>query len=93
MQCNKGAHGRMAPRSGLAMRHGMQTPGGVIDRDFRGGSQVMPQNTDKDKEFNVMTGNRIAQLIIKKTDETPFTTAEDVTQTSRSTSGLGSAGI
>ena len=90
MQCNNGMHGRTAPRSGLATRHSMQTLGGVIDRDFRGDLQVILHNTDRDKEFKITTGDRITQLIIKKTDETPLMPTEDLEQTSRATSGRGS---
>ena len=49
IQCKSGTYGRIAPRSGLAIRHGIQTLGGVIDRDFRGQIQIILQNTDKEK--------------------------------------------
>ena len=92
MQCKEGTCGRTAPCSGTAMRHSMQTPGGVINGDCRGEMKVTPQNADKDKEFNVTTGNQTAQPVIEKTDETPLMPTEDPTQTSRATNGLGSAG-
>lgn len=32
----EGTYGRVAPRSGLAVKHGIDTGAGVIDRDYRG---------------------------------------------------------
>nr|XP_031860918.1 uncharacterized protein CI109_003645 [Kwoniella shandongensis]KAA5527990.1 hypothetical protein CI109_003645 [Kwoniella shandongensis] len=37
----KGHYGRIAPRSGLASKHGIQTGAGVIDADYRGPVMVL----------------------------------------------------
>ena len=37
----KGYHGRIAPRSGLAVKHGITTGAGVIDAEYRGEVNVL----------------------------------------------------
>jgi len=34
----KNTYGRIAPKSGLALKHGIDVMAGVVDNDFRGGS-------------------------------------------------------
>ena len=36
-----GTYGRVAPRSGLAVKHGISTGAGVIDADYRGEVKVV----------------------------------------------------
>lgn len=57
--------GRVAPRSGLAAKHGIDTMAGVIDADYRGPVGVILANLS-DVDFEVKTGDRIAQLIVEK---------------------------
>lgn len=58
-------YGRIAPRSGLAYKHGLDVFGGVIDSDYRGNIGVILFNSDSD-EYTVNKGDKIAQLIIEK---------------------------
>lgn len=60
-----GHYGRVAPRSGLALRHRIDVLAGVIDSDYRGEIGVILINFG-DKEFHLQAGDRIAQLIIEK---------------------------
>ena len=57
--------GRVAPRSGLAAKHGIDTMAGVIDADYRGQVGVILANLS-DQDFEVKVGDRIAQLIVEK---------------------------
>ena len=57
--------GRVAPRSGLAAKHGIDTLAGVIDADYRGPVGVILANLS-DADFAVKTGDRVAQLIVEK---------------------------
>ena len=59
------ADGRVAPRSGLAAKHGIDTMAGVIDADYRGPVGVILANLS-DTDFEVKVGDRIAQLIVEK---------------------------
>ena len=52
-------YGRIAPRSGLAVKHQLATNAGVIDSDYRGEVKVIPVNQE-DKPYQVDQGDRIA---------------------------------
>ena len=60
-----GTYGRVAPRSGLAAKHGIDTMAGVIDADYRGQVGVILANLSE-TDFEVNVGDRIAQLIVEK---------------------------
>jgi dUTP pyrophosphatase len=60
-----GLDGRVAPRSGLANKHGIDTMAGVIDADYRGPVGVILANLS-DTNFEIKVGDRIAQLIVEK---------------------------
>lgn len=84
-------YGRIAPRSGLAYKHGIDVMAGVIDNDYRGEIGVILINHG-DEPFTIEHGDRIAQMII-----TPFTHAapevvEDLDDTVRGSGGFGSTG-
>lgn len=57
--------GRIAPRSGLAAKHGIGVNAGVIDADYTGHVRVILMNFS-DKDFEVKEGDRIAQLIVER---------------------------
>lgn len=63
--------GRVAPRSGLAHKHGIDTLAGVIDADYRGPVGVILANLS-DTDFEVKVGDRIAQLIVEKVWNTSY---------------------
>lgn len=60
-----GTYGRVAPRSGLASKHGIDVGAGVIDADYRGPVKVLLFNLSG-TEFAVNAGDRVAQLIIER---------------------------
>ena len=64
VQIPPGWYGRIAPRSGLAMRHGLDVLAGVIDQDYRGEVCVILHNAGGEP-FQVEKGDRVAQLIIE----------------------------
>lgn len=61
-----GFYGRVAPRSGLALKHHLTVGAGVIDCDYRGPVQVLLFNHSATETFVFHPGDRIAQLIVEK---------------------------
>ncbi len=87
--------GLVAPRSGLALRHGISivnTPG-VIDAGYRGEVQVLLLNTDRSEAFTVEPGMRIAQLLVIPVAPIDVVVATALTETARGTGGFGSSGL
>jgi len=98
VQLPPGTYGRIAPRSGLAVKHGLDTLAGVIDPDYTGEIKVVLQNLDCTQPFVIRPGYRIAQLILEN-----YTVADVVeipgectglvaSPTARGTAGFGSTG-
>ena len=65
VQLPSGTYGRIAPRSGLAVKHGLNVLAGVIDPDYSDELKVVLQNTDERHPFIIRPGYRIAQLILE----------------------------
>lgn len=85
-------YGRVAPRSGLASKHGVDVLAGVVDSSYRGEIKVVLLNTDKHNTFHVEKGDRIAQLIVESHFNFPFVQSEDLEISSRGKEGFGSTG-
>lgn len=89
----EGHYGRIAPRSGLAVEHGIGTLAGVIDSDYRGIVKILLVN-HSDKAFEVMQGSRIAQLVLERIATPSVEIVEgDLSQTTRGQAGFGSTGV
>src|SRR5262245_38301244 len=86
-----GYYGRIAPRSGLAVRHGIDTLAGIIDSDYRGELQVALINLG-DQAVNFTAGERIAQLIIERSARCDYIWSEALSETERADGGFGSTG-
>lgn len=82
---------RIAPRSGLALKSGIDVLAGVVDKDYRGTVQVILMNNDSTNYFVVNSGDKIAQLIIEKCCIYPLTRVEELNQTQRADKGFGSS--
>lgn len=87
-------YARVAPRSGVAVKHGIQVGAGVVDSTYRGTIKALLFNHDTDS-FQICPGDRVAQLIFEKiytpssVEEVSF---EELTQTVRGDGGFGSSG-
>lgn len=91
LEIPKGYYGRIAPRSGLAYKHGIDVFAGVIDPSYRGEIKVILYNSGKD-EFEVKVGDRIAQLILTPYSMRDLHVVEKLGDTSRGGGGFGSSG-
>jgi dUTP pyrophosphatase len=92
MACPPGTYGRIAPRSGLALKHGIDVGAGVIDADYRGPVGVLLFNLS-DQEFSIKVGDRIAQLILEQIVMAYVEECEDLDETVRGSGGFGSTGV
>jgi dUTP pyrophosphatase len=89
----EGYYGRIAPRSGLAYKNGIDVLAGVIDSDYRGDIGVILFNSDHNLDFQVNVGDRIAQIIIEKCHSVNWETVENLESSVRSEKGFGSSGV
>lgn len=87
-----GYYGRIAPRSGLAYKHGIDTLAGVIDSDYRGDVGVILLNTDSTNSFSYSKGDRIAQLIIEKCHYVNWVKTTKLEESKRNDGSYGSTG-
>lgn len=87
-----GTYGRIAPRSGLAVKHGLDTLAGVVDPDYTGEIKVVLQNLDAVQPFIIRPGYRIAQLILEKFETVDVTEVTELPPTERGAEGFGSTG-
>src|SRR6056300_294729 len=86
-----GTYGRIAPRSGLAVKKGIQVGAGVIDRDYTGEVKVVLFNHGEE-DFEIKKGDRIAQLIIEKIEMPEVKLVDELLVTERGEGGFGSTG-
>lgn len=84
-----GFYGRIAPRSGLASKHGLDVLAGVIDSDYRGEVCVLLYNTG-DAPVTLAAGSKICQLILEQIITPDAAWATDLDETARGTGGFGS---
>jgi dUTP pyrophosphatase len=89
--CPEGTYGRVAPRSGLAAKHGIDVGAGVIDSDYRGNVGVILFN-HSDNDFVINVGDRIAQLILEQIIIPTIVRCDSLSETARGTGGFGSTG-
>lgn len=103
----QGYYARIAPRSGLAVKNGIDVLAGVVDSSYRGEVKVVLMNLSIDLasmmgltpniagssfDFNIKAGDRIAQLIIEKYHAVDWQEVESLSTTER-TGGFGSTGV
>lgn len=87
----EGCYGRVAPRSGLAWKNGIDVGAGVIDQDYRGNVGVILFNFS-DVAFEVKKGDRVAQLICERITYPVVEEVKSLTDTIRGEGGFGSTG-
>jgi dUTP pyrophosphatase len=84
---------QVRPRSGLALKHGitcLNTPG-TIDADYRGEVRIILANLGGEP-FEIVRGERIAQLVPAPVLRARFDVVEELDATARGAGGFGSTG-
>ena len=82
--------GLVWPRSGLAVRHAIDTLAGVIDSDYRGEVRVVLVNHGREA-YRIAAGDRIAQLLIQRVERADFQRSA-LGGSERGAGGFGSTG-
>lgn len=86
----KGYAGLIWDKSGLATQ-GITTLGGVIDSSYRGELKIIIKNLSED-DYNIVPGQKIAQLLIQKIEEPEIHETSLTDSTERQANGFGSTG-
>ena len=89
----EGYEAQVRPRSGLAIKQGMtclNSPG-TIDADYRGEIKVILINLSGESQI-INPGDRIAQLVLQKTEQIAWEQVTVLTETVRNSGGFGSTG-
>ena len=86
-----GVYGRIAPRSGMTLKYGIQTGAGVVDPDFTGELVVVLFNFGSE-DFEIKRGNRIAQMILERCETPLIEEVIELTETERGDNGFGWSG-
>lgn len=87
----EGFYGRVAPRSGLAAKHGLDVLSGVIDADYRGEIICLLYNSGAEP-LVLPAGSKMCQLIIEQIIAPTPVWAEELEVTARGAGGFGSTG-
>lgn len=87
-----GYMGHIVPRSGLAIKNGIQVLAGIIDNDYRGEIKVALTNAISYEVYQVCAGDRIAQLLIIPNPSLMTREGKVDDNTERGDAGFGSTG-
>lgn len=88
----EGCYGRIAGRSGLAVK-GIDVFGGVVDSGYRGEVKVVLNNLNfANQSYKLKHGERVAQLVIERISTAPVQEVAELDLTDRGGNGFGSTG-
>ena len=102
----QGFYGRIAPRSGLALKDGIDVLAGVVDSTYRGEIGVVLINLAYPEHlggleaigmgagsFEIKPGDRRAQIIIERCQPAIFSEVKDLNNSDRGENSFGSSGL
>ena len=93
LEIPQGYEAQVRPRSGMALKKGitvLNSPG-TIDADYRGELGVILINMSQ-RPFVIENGDRVAQLVFAKVEQSDWELVEELETTSRGSGGFGSTG-
>lgn len=79
-------------KSGVALRGGIKSMGGVIERTYRGEYKIILLNTSKDR-YIIKAGDKIAQLLIQPIITADVVEVKELSDSPRGQGGFSSTGI
>ena len=85
---------QVRPRSGLSFKQGLTVVNapGTIDSDYRGEVKILMVNLGE-IPVTVSPGDRIAQLVIQKTEQASWVEVSELSESERGAGGFGSTGL
>lgn len=86
-----GTFAHILPRSGLALKNGIQVGAGVVDSDYRGNVGVLLFNMGQ-QVYEIAKGDRIAQMVVKPCLLMDVHETDSLVPTARGSGGFGSTG-
>ncbi len=94
LQLPHGYEAQVRPRSGLAYKHGITVVNspGTVDAGYRGEVGVILLNTDQSEAFEIVRGERIAQMVIQRLPEVELVMVDALDDSLRGEGGFGSTG-
>lgn len=87
----EGYVGLVWDKSGLSIRHGLKTLGGVVDSGYRGEVMVGMINLST-TPYTFEKGDKVAQVLIQKFEHATFEVVDELSGTERGATGFGSSG-
>lgn len=89
-----GYEAQVRARSGLAIEHGIGVVNGIgtVDSDYRGEIKI-PLINWSDTDFTIKNGDRVAQIVIAKTEKVRMVPAAKLSDSQRGSGGFGHTGI
>jgi dUTP pyrophosphatase len=94
IQLPEGFEAQIRPRSGMAVKQGitcLNSPG-TIDSDYRGEIKVILINLSNVEQV-ISNGDRIAQMIIAKTERAALFPVQQLNESVRGAGGFGHTGV
>ena len=87
----EGYVGLIWDKSGLSIKYGLKTLGGVVDAGYRGEVMIGMINLSQ-HEYIFEKGDKVAQMLIQKVEQAVFEEARELGETERGETGFGSSG-
>lgn len=92
MAIPQGHVGLIWDRSGMAIKQGIKSMGGVIDANYRGEIGVILHNLSQET-LTIEPGMRIAQMIIQEVHQKQLIEVKELDETVRGENAFGSTGL
>lgn len=87
----KGWYGKLESKSGLNVKHGIVSLGGVIDSEFCGSIVAKLYNLGND-DYVFESGDKIVQIVFMQCGSFAMTQVDGLEETERGDKGFGSSG-
>lgn len=91
LEIPEGYVGLVWDKSGVGIKEGIKTLGGVIDATYRGEVLIGMVNLS-DEDYTFERGHKVAQMIIQKKEDVTISIVEKLSDSERGSDGFGSTG-